>query len=385
MVLMRNIYESKYYKFYIIIPLAMLLISLYFIPHIQLDASLKGGVSVQLITNSTINPRALTSLVDSKIPNAQASVSRSPGGLSITMAENTSLSLAQASLLDFYSAYSNYTSWTYNVSAYEAELGVQPANSTLHKLLATSRTEQQKSITQFNASLVSELNYLRPFIGNVAYNASDYANLPNIAKDSYSNASLTNQRNIIAALKSILPFSSYSYNEVTPTLGAFFLGQMRDIIIAAFILVAIAVFVVFRTPVPSFAVVFGAANDIIVALGAMGILGIPLGVASVGGLLMLLGYSIDTDMLSGVRVLKRTDGTSAERAFSSFKTGSTMTITAIISFAILFIASYIAFIPTYLEISGVVLVGLIGDLVTTWLANMPMILWYKQNKEVRKK
>jgi preprotein translocase subunit SecF len=382
---MRNIYESKHYKFYILIPVAMLLISLYFIPKIQLDSSLKGGVSVQVITNSTIDVRALTAQVDSKIAGAQASVSRSPGGLSITLAENASLASAQTNLLAFYSAYGNYTTWDYNVSAYQSQLSVQPGNTTLQTLLSNAKSQEQKSITQFSAALTSELDELKPFIGTVSYNATDYVNLPNVAKNSYSNASLVNQNKIITTLRTIIPFSSYSYNEVTPTLGAFFLKEMKNIIIAAFILVAIAVFIVFRTPIPSFAVVFGAANDIIVALGAMGLFGIPLGVASIGGLLMLLGYSIDTDMLSGVRVLKRTDGTAAERAYSSFKTGSTMTITAIISFAILFIASYFAFIPTYLEISGVVLVGLIGDLVTTWLANMPMILWYKQNKEEHRK
>jgi preprotein translocase subunit SecF len=181
-----------------------------------------------------------------------------------------------------------------------------------------------------------------------------------------------------------MPFVTYSYNEVTPTLGSFFLGKIKNIIIVSFVLVAFAVFFLFRTPVPSFAIVFGATNDILIALGAMGLFGIPLGLASVGGLLMLLGYSIDTDMLSAIRVLKRTDSTPEGRAFSSMKTGMTMTLTAIISFSILLVVSYVAFIPTYYEISAVVLVGLIADLATTWLANLPIILWYKKRKEVRR-
>ena len=176
-------------------------------------------------------------------------------------------------------------------------------------------------------------------------------------------------------------FRVYSYNDVTPTLGAFFLSQIRTIIIVAFVLVAIAVFMIFRTPVPSFAVVFGAANDIIVALGVMGLLGIPLGIASVGGLLMLLGYSIDTDMLSSIRVIKRTDSTPEGRAYSSFRTGATMTVTAILSFGVLLVVAYLAYIPTYIEISSVVMAGLLADLVTTWLANMPIILWYKKRKD----
>lgn len=379
---MKNIYESKNYRLYILIPVIMLIVSLYFIPKIQLDSSLKGGVSVQLVTNSTVNPRSLTALVDSKIPGAQASVSSSPGGLSVTMAANTSLAGAETNLLAFYSAYGNYTSYTYNITAYQAQLSSQPSNTTLQGLITTSKAAQAKSITQFNASLAAELDDLKPFIGTTGYNLTNYANLPNIAKNSYSNASLVYQNTVISKLREVIPFSSYSYNQVTPTLGAYFLNQMETIIIAAFILVAIVVFAIFRTPVPAFAVVFGAANDLIVALGAMGLFGIPLGVASVGGLLMLIGFAFDTDILSAVRIIKRSEGTPEERAWSSFKTGSTMTITALLSFSVLFAVSYFAFIPTYIEISGVVLVGLIGDIITTWLADVPMVLWYKKNKEV---
>ncbi len=389
-----NLYNYKHYRYYILIPLALLLISLYFIPKIQLDSSLKGGVSIQLITNSTIDPRTLTTLVDSKIQNAQASVSTSPGGLSITMAANTSLAVAETNLLAFYSAYGNYTAYTLNITSYRGELIAQSSNATnvseINGLLSSAIVQQQKAVIAAHSDLNAELLDLHPFVGN-SYNANttnsnaSIASWTNLASNSYSNASLIYQQSVIAKLKTILPFSSYSYNDVTPTLGAYFLQQMILIIIAAFVLVAIAVFAVFRTPIPAFAVVFGAANDIIVALGAMAVFGIPLGIASVGGLLMLLGYSIDTDMLSGVRILKRHGGTAAERAFSSFKTGTTMTITAIISFSILFIVAYFAFIPTYLEISGVVLVGLVADLLTTWLTNVPIVLWYKQRKEAHGK
>lgn len=380
-----NFYESKHYKLFILIPVAMMLIAIYFIPHIQLDSSLKGGVSVQLITNSTLNPRTLTTLVDSKIPGAQASVSQSPGGLSITLASNTSIASAETDLLAFYSAYSNYTTATYNVSALQSEITSQPTNTTLIALLNTSKAEQQKSLPEFQTFLAAEVADLKPFVGTPTYNTSNYASLPNFAQGIYTNASAVEQKQILATLRTILPFSSYSYNEVTPTLGAFFLSQMELIIIVAFVLVAIVVFAIFRTPVPAFAVVFGAANDLIVALGAMGLFGIPLGVASVGGLLMLIGFSMDTDILSAIRVLKRSEGTPEDRAFSSFKTGTTMTITALISFSVLFAISYYAFIPTYLEISGVVLCGLVGDIITTWLANMPMVLWYKKSKEVHYK
>lgn len=381
---MVNIYQNKHYKLYILIPVTLMIISLYFIGKIQLDSTLKGGVSVQVVTNSTISPQQLTALVDSKIPGAQASVSSSPGGLSITMASNTSISDAETELLSFYSAYGNYTSSTLNITAYQSQLATQPSNTTIQTLLATAKTTQATSIKSMNVTLTGELSDLKPFIGTVQYNATDYDALPNVAKNSYSNASLVYENQIVGKLKTILPFTSYSYDEITPTLGAFFLQQIRFIIIIAFILVAIVVFIIFRTLVPSFSVVFGAANDLIVALGAMGILGIPLGVASVGGLLMLLGFAFDTDILAAIRILKRSDGTPEERAWSSFKTGTTMTITALIAFSVLFIVAYVAFIPTYIEIAGVVLCGLSGDILTTWLTDVPLLLWYKKGKEVRK-
>ena len=64
------------------------------------------------------------------------------------------------------------------------------------------------------------------------------------------------------------------------------------------------------------------------------------------------------------------------------KTGLTMTSTAIIVFSALFVISYIAFIPTYFEIAGVVLAGLIGDIFTTWFGNTVFVLWYKKKRDV---
>ena len=378
-----NIYESKRYKLLITIPIALLLISFYFIPKLQLDTSLRGGINVQIQVNSTVDIRQLTQSIDSAIPGAEAGISRSPGGLSITIATNASLASAENRLLDIYNEYGNYSASVVNITLYQNRLSLQPGNSTLISLISSATAQKQKSISTLNTSLSAELRALGPLTGSSSYNSTDAAAMLALAKSAYASASSAYESQVIAALKGIISFTSFSYDSVTPTLGSFFLQQMTNIIIWAFILLAISVFVVFRSPLPSLTVVFGAGNDILVALGAMAAFGIPLGVASIGGILMLLGYSIDTDMLAAIRVLKRVEGTSAERAFSSFKTGTTMTISAILSFSILFIVSYLTFIPTYFEISGVVLIGLFADLITTWLGNTPLILWYKQRKEAK--
>ncbi|MGC8651917.1 MAG: hypothetical protein ACP5UH_01550 [Candidatus Micrarchaeia archaeon] len=377
-----NIYESRHYTRLVLIPIVLLLVGLYFIPKIQLDSSLRGGIQVQIQTNSTINARQLTSIIDSKIPGAQASVSRSPGGILVTLASNASISSAEDRLLAIYSIYANYSAASVNATMFSSELSSQPGNSTLKAMLAGANAAEARSIGALASNVSAELAVLKPLLGNsrIVYNSSSPTSLLDAAKNAYANATSAYKASTVSILKSIIPFSVYTYNEMTPTLGAFFLGQLENIIIAAFVLVFIAVFFIFRTPIPSLAVIFGAGNDIIVALGAMGAFGIPLGVASIGGLLMLIGYSIDTEMLTSIRILKRSEGTPTERAFNAMKTGVTMTAAAIISFGMLLIISYVAFVPTYFEISGVVLCGLFADLATTWLGNLPIILWYKKRK-----
>jgi preprotein translocase subunit SecF len=379
-----NIYEYKHYKLLIIIPIAMLLVSIYFIPKIQLDQSLKGGVSIQLQTNSTIDTRTLAAGIDSALPGSQASISRSPGGVSVTLASNSTLYQADAYSTAVYASYGNYSNAAYLIAAYKTQLQSQPNNSSLTSALDGAETNQSNALTAMQGNLANELSLLSVFNGGPpAFNSTDAQAMAALSASAYSNASSKYKDKVISVLRSLVNFSSYSYNEVTPTLGLFFLSQIEDIIIWAFVAVAIAVLFIFRNPVPAMAVVFSSANDILVALGVMGIFGIPFGVASIGGILMLIGYSIDTSLLSSIRILKRSEDTAVKRAYTTMKTGITMTSAAIITFAILFIVSYIAFIPTYLEISGVVLAGLLADIFTTWFGNTPMVLAYKMRKELR--
>ncbi len=376
-----NIYNSKNYKYYAIVPIVLLVASLFFIGSIHLDSSLKGGVNIQLQTNSSVNIRSITTLINSKIPGAEASVSKSPGGVSVLIDENSSIASAFTYLLSIYGVYSNYTNEEVLVANYQNSLASQPGNSTLSALVSAAQANETKDTQLIAGSLASELAVLHGMYNtsspSIAYNSSNAQSMVNAAKAAYTQASANYEDKIISTLHGIVQFSSYSYQDVTPTLGSFFLKQMKDILIVSFILIGIAVFFVFRSAVPPLAAIFGAANDIVIALGGMGLFGIPLGIASIGGLLMLIGYSIDTELLSSIRILKRGEETPQERAFGAMKTGTTMTFAAIITFSILLIMSYETFIPTYFEISGVVLIGLVADLATTWLGNVPMILWYK--------
>ncbi len=376
-----NIYTHKNLRFFIAVPLVLLAIGLYFSTHIVLDSSLSGGATITLQSNTTMTPQQISGAIVSRLHVPTPTVSVSSGSVTITIAANQSISNAYDYLLQFYSNQSDYNQYLANATNARIQLQASPNNRTWLTSLSTATAGLNSSLGNMNRSVSAELSQLSPFISGPSYNPADPASMAAAAQSAYSNASLAYQQNVISGLRDIVPFTGTpSYQQITVQESRTFLSSLFQIIIVAFILVSIIVFFIFRSVIPSVAVVFGAANDIVIALGAMGAIGIPLGIASIGGLLMLIGYSIDTDVLTSIRILKRHEGTPEERAFSSMKTGLTMTGAAIASFAVLFIVSLIAYVPTYYEISGVVLFGLIGDLATTWLGNASMVLLYTKSK-----
>lgn len=169
-----------------------------------------------------------------------------------------------------------------------------------------------------------------------------------------------------------------SYRSVGALLSQEALTQVYYALAFAFLFMSITVFIIFRSVVPSLAVIAAAGSDIIIAVGGMSLFGIPLSLASVGGLLMLIGYSVDTDILLTTRVLKEKKGTVTERAMNALGTGLTMTIAAIGSMVALYLV-VVLFIPaasTLADIAAVLIIGLVADIMTTWLMNLGILRWY---------
>lgn len=169
---------------------------------------------------------------------------------------------------------------------------------------------------------------------------------------------------------------------VGPVLSKEALAQIYWALAFAFLFMSIAVFIAFRDVVPSIAVILAAVCDIIVALGGMSILRIPLSVASVGAILMLIGYSVDTDILLTTRVLKRKRGSITSRAINAMKTGITMSITAIVSMACLYIVTMVIMpqAKTLSNIAAVLIIGIFADILCTWFMNLGIIRWYLEAK-----
>ncbi len=170
---------------------------------------------------------------------------------------------------------------------------------------------------------------------------------------------------------------NYTVEEVSSGLGATFWQNTMKAIAVAFVLMGIVVFIYFRKPVPSFAIILSAIMDIAGTLTVMSLANIELSIGGVAALLMLVGYSVDTDILLSTRVLKRSEGTVAERVLSSLKTGLTMQFTAIAAMLVLWIASPA---ETLKQIALILIIGLFMDMPSTWIQNVGILRWYVERK-----
>ncbi len=163
-----------------------------------------------------------------------------------------------------------------------------------------------------------------------------------------------------------------SVQTIGSSLGAGFWQQAQIGIIAAFILMGIIVFGIFRDLMPSLAVMACAVSDIVVTLAMMQVLGIELSLAGLAAVLMLIGYSIDTDILLTTKLLK-TAGNLLEKLMTALKTGLTMTITTIAALATLLL---FGLSPVLSQIALILLIGLFVDIINTWFQNAVLLRWH---------
>jgi len=170
----------------------------------------------------------------------------------------------------------------------------------------------------------------------------------------------------------------FTVEEISPSLGASFWASTIKAVLIAFAFMAIVVFAYFRKPAPSLAIIFAAVSDFIGVLAIMNLAGIRLSSAGVAALLMLIGYSVDSDVLLSTKVLKRREGSLMSRIYGAMKTGLTMEITTLAALIVLYIIAPASSLKT---ISLVLIIGILLDIPNTWLMNAGILKWYVERKE----
>jgi len=182
------------------------------------------------------------------------------------------------------------------------------------------------------------------------------------------------QSQSLAALVS-QKYSDASISQISETFGQSLQAQALIALIFSFIGMAIVVFISFRTFVPSVAVVLSAFADMAMTAAVMNLMGITLTLGTTAALLMLIGYSVDSDILLTNRVLKR-QGKLHDKFAGAFHTGIIMTSTTFAAISVLFVVSWIGSIQILIEISAVLLIGLVFDVMNTWMTNVGILKWY---------
>src|SRR3989338_7187631 len=169
--------------------------------------------------------------------------------------------------------------------------------------------------------------------------------------------------------------------EIGPTIGNIFFQQAQIALIAAFILMAITVIILFRSVVPSLIVILAATADIVITVAILHLTGVALSLPVIAALLMVIGYSVDTNMVLTSELLKSNNKDVSAGIKRAMKTGLTMTSTIFVAlFAMYFLAGSVIIE----QIAFVLIIGTLLDAPTTWMTNAGILrMWLarKRRKE----
>ena len=174
-----------------------------------------------------------------------------------------------------------------------------------------------------------------------------------------------------------------SFRSISAAVSSQFFLQAQIAFVLAFTVMSLVIFTAFKDVTPSMAVIFAAAGDIIIAAAGMALLNIPLTLGSLAALLMLIGYSVDTDIVLSTRALKRERNSLKHRMWESAKTGITMSSGGVAGFTILYLISFMIVGPSELSnIAAVMVIGLLADMPLTWFGNTAILKSYIEDEDL---
>lgn len=341
---LKSFYDSQY-KLLLIIPFLLLVFSLVSLgakyastgDFINRDVSLKGGVTITITTDQSIDIDSLRDYIALEFPE---------NGIEVRSLTRLGKQAGVIIVAD--------------ISEEEVEEKLDPLLESAENLIGITLTKENYSVEIVGSSL--GISFFREvmrsllvafcFMGAVVFLYFG----PDI------------KLKVITFILAILTSSLIFMNA----------GIVTDIIA---LLIGLGMLYIFlRWSIPSFAVILAALSDIIVTLAIVNITGMKLSSAGIAAFLMLIGYSVDTDILLSTRVLKRKEGTVLERIFSAAKTGFTMTLTtlAALSVAMIFTDSLVI-----RQIMEILLIGLGVDIINTWIQNVGVLRLYLEKARKR--
>jgi preprotein translocase subunit SecF len=173
----------------------------------------------------------------------------------------------------------------------------------------------------------------------------------------------------------------FTAESIEPALGRLFFDQMRTILIVAFVFMSFVIFLIYRNFVTSFGMIFATGANMISAIAIANFLGMSMSFASFAGLLMLVGYTIDTNIVLTSKVLGHGTDDFNSRYKRALRTGLTMsaTITVAMLLVPLFTNSKLL-----VNIANILVIGFLIDLLYTWLFNAGLLkIWHERRLKLK--
>ncbi len=161
---------------------------------------------------------------------------------------------------------------------------------------------------------------------------------------------------------------------IGPVIGEIFWKQAQLAIVAAFVLMSIVVFLLFRSPAPSLIVILAAITDIVITIALLDLIGVKLSLHVLAALLMIIGYSVDTDIVLTTNMLR------GGGVRSAMKTGLTMSAAAVAAFFAMYAISGSLVLQ---EMALVIILGILVDIPATYLANAGILRMWMERKHAR--
>lgn len=168
-----------------------------------------------------------------------------------------------------------------------------------------------------------------------------------------------------------------SIETMGPTITSIYSEQARNAIIGAFIGMAIIIFIAFRRSVTVGAILLSVGLDISGVFGCMALFGIELSLASIAGVLMIIGYSVDTNILLTTRVLKLSGEEPRKQVVGAMRTGLMMSGTTLIP---LITINVFTTAPQLYQLTAVLICGIIIDVFNTWFLNAAIVMRYAERQ-----
>ena len=329
-----NFYNNKYKKL-LILPLALLILSILLIgiqfaatgDFIKRDVSLKGGLTITIPTEKDIDINSLESSLSNKFPDSDISVrSQKSAGKQVGIIIDAS-DINSTEIIDsLQNTIGKLEKDDYSVEFMGSSLGASFFKETLKAIY---------------------ISFL--FMGIVVFWYFG------------TNNGVKLLGTILTLIAALLMFVG------SPSI-------VKDI--SAYILGILIIIIYLNNSIPSFMVVFNVFADLIVTLSIVNLLGIKLSTAGIAAFLMIIGYSVDTNILLSTKLIKRKEGSINERLANAIKTGITMTITTLAAVLVALIFTQSGVIK---QIMLILLVGLIVDTIFTWIFNVGILRLYLES------